>query len=143
MVYYVKYDEIRQRQRFLSELADAAEKLNREWSDAAPYSAYAQERMLHLAIESVTDIGSLLIDGFMMRDAGSYEDIIEILRGEEVMDEDVAARLTDLIRLRKPLIQDYIGFDRASRHPLLADLPDTLRAFSVQVDQFLDRQPLK
>ena len=143
MVYYVNYDQLRLRQRFLSELADAAEKLDREWFGAAPFGAYAQERILHLAIESVTDIGSLLIDGFMMRDAGSYEDIIEILRGEEVMDERVAAFLTDLIRLRRPLVQDYVHFDRASRHPLLAGLPDTLRSFSVQVDQFLERQPLK
>lgn len=143
MVYYVNYDQIRLRQRFLSELAEAAEELDRTWTNGNVLQAYAQERILHLAIEAVTDIGSLLIDGFMMRDAGSYEDIIDILRGEEVVDAPLAGLLSELVRERKRLVQDYLRLDRAAKHPGLSSLPEALRAFSGQVDRFIDRQPLK
>ncbi|HLR71218.1 MAG TPA: HepT-like ribonuclease domain-containing protein, partial [Pseudogracilibacillus sp.] len=43
------------------------------------------ERIVHVLIESVLDVGNMMIDGFIMRDPGSYEDIIDILVDEEVI----------------------------------------------------------
>lgn len=35
------------------------------------------ERIVHMTIESMLDVGNMMIDGFIMRDPGSYNDIIE------------------------------------------------------------------
>jgi len=142
LVYYVNHARIRDRQRFVHELGGMAKELQDRWEDGL-LCALAQERLLHMAIEAVTDIGSDLIDGFMMRDASSYEDIIEVLRGEGAVDEGLARYLTELVSLRKPLVQEYYAFGRGGRHPLLEDLPVMLREFARQVDQFIESQPLK
>ena len=43
------------------------------------FEFYALERIAHLMIDCVLDVGNAMIDGFIMRDPGSYEDIIDIL----------------------------------------------------------------
>ena len=45
----------------------------------------ALERIVHLLIENVLDVGNAMIDGFIMRDPGSYDDIIDILVDEKVV----------------------------------------------------------
>lgn len=45
----------------------------------------ALERLVQLLIESIIDVGNMMIDGFIMRDPGSYEDIIDILEDEKVI----------------------------------------------------------
>jgi len=100
----------------------------------------AQERALHLAIEIVTDIGSYLIDGFIMRDASSYEDIIEITSGEGVFPESIVPELLELVRLRKPLVQDYYSWKSSELHPLLKKLPALLVEFKVAVEQYIEKE---
>ena len=46
------------------------------------------ERLAHMLVESIIDVGNMMIDGFIMRDPGSYEDIIDILVDEKVLPED-------------------------------------------------------
>ena len=36
-------------------------------------------------IESIIDVGNTMIDGFIMRDPGGYEDIIDIMEDEKVI----------------------------------------------------------
>lgn len=142
MVYYVNHSRIRERLQFMQELSGLGRQLLERWEDGWLCSL-AQERLMHMAIEAVTDVGSDLIDGFMMRDASSYEDIIEVLRGEGAVDDDLARYLHDLVSLRKPLVQEYDSFERHSRHPLLEHLPERLPQFVRQVDRFIESQPLK
>lgn len=104
---------------------------------------FAEERALHLAIEAITDVGSYLIDGFIMRDASSYEDIVEIMRDESVIDHELALQLTGLVRLRKPLVQEYVDWDRSHAHELSAALPGLLRAFSIRVKAYLDQEGIQ
>src|SRR5690625_4895185 len=35
------------------------------------------EHLTHVLIESIIDVGNMMIDGFIMRDPGSYQDIIK------------------------------------------------------------------
>ena len=49
------------------------------------------ERLVHVAIECLADIGNVLIDALLMRDPASYVDIIDVLRDEEVVSRDTAA----------------------------------------------------
>ncbi|WP_410511848.1 DUF86 domain-containing protein [Paenibacillus sp. BR2-3] len=100
-----------------------------------------QERSLHLAIEVVTDVGSCLIDGFIMRDAGSYEDIISIIHEETVFGGiGIYEKLIELVALRKPLVQDYYEWDRSMLHPLTPVLPDILERFASDVRNYLNQE---
>lgn len=98
---------------------------------------FAQERILHLAIEMVTDVASYLIDGFIMRDAGSYEDIIEIMRDEKVVSHELAQQLTQLVNLKRGLNQGYLGFGRGQLHPCMVNLDAQLMQFQQNVRDFL------
>jgi uncharacterized protein YutE (UPF0331/DUF86 family) len=97
-----------------------------------------------LAIETVTDVGSLLIDGFLLRDAAGYGDIVSILTDEQAIGEDTAAFLLQLVKLRRPLVQDYYLMERSGRqsgrHPLLAQLPSHMEAFAASVRAFVLRE---
>lgn len=143
-MYYVNHEQIDLRLRFLPTLTEACDQLSSGWERAGQAEKLlmhlAQERTLHLAIETVTDIGSLLIDAFMMRDASSYEDIIDILAGERVFDEQVASVLRQLVLLRRPLVQDYAAYPRVELHPLISILPATLQSFAESVPAFISRE---
>ncbi|MGD8192083.1 type VII toxin-antitoxin system HepT family RNase toxin [Brevibacillus ginsengisoli] len=67
----------------------------------------AIERGLHLSIEAIVDVGNALIDGFIMRDPGSYSDIVEILRDEQVISQPLAEKLTIVVEFRKQLVNEY------------------------------------
>lgn len=109
--------------------------------DGGTFTGLVQERCLHLAIEVVTDVGSSLIDGFIMRDAGSYEDIISIIHEEKVFEgSSLYGLLIQLVALRKPLVQDYYAWDRTSLHPLTAKLPEALEQFAAAVQSYLDQE---
>lgn len=150
-MYYVNREQLEERLRFLPTLADAARSLaaiRRDEETAGSMSAdallaaLAAERVVHLAIEAVTDIGSLLIDGFLMRDASSYEDIVEIIRGEQVVDAPLAAALIELTMERRPLVQQYYALERGEPHPLVDTLPQTLTLFGEAVRAFVERELL-
>lgn len=61
----------------------------------------ALERISHLMIECILDVGNDMIDGFIMRDPGSYDDIMDILTDEKVVAEDEANKLAVLDLFQK------------------------------------------
>ncbi len=67
----------------------------------------ALERITHNAIESVIDVGNLMIDGFIMRDPGSYDDIIDILIDEKVIASEKEKPFKELISLRKNIVREF------------------------------------
>ncbi|GLI05268.1 hypothetical protein YDYSG_12980 [Paenibacillus tyrfis] len=145
-MYYVNQEQIDARLAFVPDLLKACAALESAWeapeSESELLLHLAQERTLHLAIETVTDVGSLLIDAFMMRDASSYEDIVEILAGEGVFGADVAAVLTELVKLRRSLTQEYNTLPRSGLHPMIAKLPGALSAFAEAVPAFIRKEML-
>ena len=54
------------------------------------------ERITHNTIESFMDVGNLIIDGFIMRDPGSYDDIIDILIDEKVIASEMEKPFKEL-----------------------------------------------
>ncbi|WP_239617591.1 DUF86 domain-containing protein [Cohnella mopanensis] len=138
-MYDVNVDSIRRRLACLPEIAQALSAATVEWSGGL-IEGLAQERALHLAAEIVTDVGHALIDGFIMRDASSYEDIIEIIAGEGVITEQVSEPLRRLVLLRKTLVQEYDLWPRSELHPLTAELPRVLMGFSDQVETYLQQE---
>lgn len=73
-----------------------------------PVLRAAAERALHIALESLTDIGNIMIDALVMRDAASYEDIFDILTEEKVFDQEFAAHFRPVVVFRKQLAHEYM-----------------------------------
>lgn len=138
-MYYVNREQIELRLQCIPSIAEAMREIGAGWNGSM-VQGLAQERALHLAIETVTDVGSYLIDGFIMRDASSYEDIIEINAEEQVFPRELTPVLIELVRLRKPLVQEYYAWSSQTCHPFLAVLPDVLETFASSVRQYVERE---
>ncbi|KAA8784391.1 uncharacterized protein YutE (UPF0331/DUF86 family) [Paenibacillus sp. 4624] len=138
-MYYVNREQIARRLDAIPEVAEGLRQVVQAW-DGGLVLGMVQERCLHLAIEIVTDVGSYLIDGFIMRDASSYDDIIQINYEENVFDESTYGVLRQLVTLRKPLVQDYYSWQRTVLNSLSAALPDVLEQFSGQVSTYVEKE---
>lgn len=100
---------------------------------------FAAARALHVAIECVTDIGNALIDGFFMRDPGSYEDIVEILKDESVLPEEEGEQIKRLVECRRKLVVQYTDVDKKELERLTA-LADALKPFSRRIGEYLKQE---
>lgn len=138
-MYYVNQEQIAVRLNSIPALSDAIVQLQEQWNGDI-IQQLAQERALHLAIEIVTDVGSYLIDGFLMRDASSYDDIVEITAGEGVYPAEMTPILLELVRLRRPLVQQYFEWESQQLHPLMLQLPQLLLQFKQAVEQYVAKE---
>ncbi|MNI56949.1 hypothetical protein D3C73_1119810 [compost metagenome] len=139
-MYYVNRKQIENILGQIPDIGTGLRAASDAW-DGSVVTGLLQERCLHLAIEVVTDVGSCLIDGFIMRDAGSYEDIISIIHEETVLgDSGIYDVLISLVALRRPLVQDYYAWDRSVLHPLTKQLPQVLERFASEVRRYLDQE---
>ena len=138
-MYYVNVEQIQQRLQAIPAISETLADLAARWS-GSQLEGMAQERALHLAIETVTDVGSFLIDGFIMRDASSSEDLVDIIVEENVLPSDLVAPLTALVKLRKPLVQNYYEWPRTELHELSPVLPEVLTQFRTAVERYLAQE---
>ena len=83
-MYFVDREKIEQILVFMNEQMNNFTH-QREWNTTI--EKLGLERVAHTLIESILDVGNSMIDGFIMRDPGSYEDIIDILLDEKVINE--------------------------------------------------------
>ncbi|MBM7694711.1 uncharacterized protein YutE (UPF0331/DUF86 family) [Peribacillus deserti] len=126
-MYFVDREKIEKTLRFLETQNSLFETLTvSEAMVPGSVSALATERISQTMIDSVLDIGNAMIDGFIMRDPGSFEDIIDILEDERVVTNDMAVSFKGTIPLRKMLIQDYAEL---SLEALLTGMKTALPAF--------------
>ncbi|WP_409366699.1 DUF86 domain-containing protein [Lysinibacillus sp. 38-6] len=103
-------------------------------------SKLALERIGHNVMESMMDVGNLMIDGFIMRDPGSYEDIIDILIDEKVVSSDMEASLKAVVGLRKMLVREFVSVDITEVvNVLTASLP-ALKQFAPAVNSYLTNE---
>jgi len=98
------------------------------------------ERALHLSIEGIVDVGNALIDGFIMRDPGSYSDVVEILRDEQVITDEQAVILTRVTEFRKHLVNDYTNVPAEEMFALVVAAVPALRQFDPRVRAFLKKE---
>lgn len=127
----------------LSRMLDLLDKLAARGAEnvlADDVAEAAMERALHLSIEAVIDVGNALIDGFIMRDPGSYSDIVEILRDERVISDEQARVLTDVVEFRRHLVNQYTRVPAAEMVALVQDSLPTLRQFEPAVRTYLQNE---
>lgn len=105
-----------------------------------PIEKAALERITHLMIEAVLDVGNAMIDGFIMRDPGSYEDIIEILIDEKVVTEEIGKSLKTLVQSRKVLVQLYTEIDHTELLNQFSSLIKDLALFPNNVRDYLENE---
>ncbi|VEF47085.1 YutE [Bacillus freudenreichii] len=109
-----------------------------EW--ATDIEKGALERIAQTIIESILDTGNAMIDGFIMRDPGSYEDIIDILTDEKVITNDMSESLKSVIKFRKMLVQQYIEVDHSQVKSILKEELASLKQFSPKVRDYLTNE---
>ncbi|WP_227937462.1 DUF86 domain-containing protein [Alkalihalobacillus deserti] len=97
----------------------------------------ALERIAYVLIESIIDVGNSMIDGFIMRDPGGYEDIIDILEDEKVVIKEDALALKALIGLRKQLVQNYAEVNHQQLLDLFFEHNQALIKFPLEVRRYL------
>lgn len=97
----------------------------------------ALERVAHVLIESIIDVGNQMIDGFIMRDPGSYADIIDILNDEKVISDEEAHSLGATIEMRKELVRSYRSVDHSRLINALNEQLPALKNFPSQVRRYL------
>jgi uncharacterized protein YutE (UPF0331/DUF86 family) len=100
----------------------------------------ALERIAINTIESIIDVGNSMIDGFIMRDPGSYDDIIDILLDEKVISTDMEASLKEVISLRKMLVRDFVNVDHQLVATTLVRNLNALTVFPKKVDMYLTNE---
>jgi uncharacterized protein YutE (UPF0331/DUF86 family) len=100
----------------------------------------AVERMVHMVIEAVLDVGNSMIDGFIMRDPGSYDDILDILEDEKVITEEMCESFKRIIVLRKSLLQFYTNINHQElREAFHSELP-ALKRFATSVRGYIENE---
>lgn len=110
----------------------------KEWS--TPLEKAALERVAQMMLESVLDVGNSMIDGFIMRDPGSYEDIIDILMDEKVISAETGSSLKTLIGFRKMLVQFYTEIDHSELIQQLSKHLPALDLFTSNVRDYLTNE---
>ncbi|AOT01495.1 DUF86 domain-containing protein [Exiguobacterium acetylicum] len=103
-------------------------------------TALAMERIGFLVIESVIDIGNSMIDGFIMRDPGSYEDIILILEDEKVIDGPLATSLKKLVALRTLIVRSFTESSMAEIRAVLETEEAELRRFPEAIRRYIETE---
>ncbi|MEH7334173.1 DUF86 domain-containing protein [Neobacillus drentensis] len=109
-----------------------------EWS--TPLEKAALERITQMSLEAIFDVGNAMIDGFIMRDPGSYDDIIEILMDERVISQETGNVLKSLIPYRKQLVQDYTEIVHSELKEQFAKSHTALSLFAKNVRDYLTNE---
>lgn len=97
-------------------------------------------RLSHVVIEAIIDVGNTMIDGFIMRDPGSYEDIIDIMEDEKVITSEMAAPLKQVIGLRQMIVREFIDVDTAKIIEVLDASYESLGLFPEKVRHYVEHE---
>jgi uncharacterized protein YutE (UPF0331/DUF86 family) len=137
-VYFIDRNQIGESLDYMEELLVIYRNGSR-WADDEIRSL-ALERIVHVIIESIIDVGNSMIDGFIMRDPGSYEDIIDIMEDERVITTEMAVPLKKVIELRKMLVREFTKVDIAKIDTIFYEEIDVLEEFPNKVRHYLENE---
>lgn len=100
----------------------------------------ALERIVHVLVECILDTGNDMIDGFIMRDPGSYDDIMDILVDEKVVPEEEGSQLKKLVSCRKTLVQQYQEVDHHDLLQVISEVEHALQVFPNRIRTYLEQE---
>ena len=134
MMYFVDREKIEQ---ILIYMEDVQAHLKAMKKPKGVTEQLAFERIAYVVIESIIDVGNSMIDGFIMRDPGGYEDIIDILEDEKVIVVEQAHSLKEVIAVRKQLVQEYTAINHQTLVDALTKNAEALEQFPNNVRRYL------
>ncbi|MCY1597930.1 DUF86 domain-containing protein [Staphylococcus pettenkoferi] len=131
-MYFVNKQKIEDKLNYLQQLTEdyPENKANR----------YAFERIAQMLIESAVDIGNMIIDGFILRDPGNYQDVIDILELEGVISKDTQQVVNETVANRKQFVHRYDELDTEALVPLFDRAVPVYQTFVKEVLQFLENE---
>jgi uncharacterized protein YutE (UPF0331/DUF86 family) len=135
-MYFVDRKKVEATLQFVETLLKEYKTLNVE----STKDKLALERLSQLLIESVIDVGNMMIDGFIMRDPGSYEDIIDILEDERVIPDTESTPYKEVIALRKMLVKDYLHINHEVVQQVLNKNYTILEQFTTRIREYLNNE---
>ncbi|RWR06973.1 DUF86 domain-containing protein [Siminovitchia fortis] len=136
-MYFVDREKIEKTLMYMERQIQLFEE-KKEWESIVEKTAL--ERIAQTVIESILDTGNAMIDGFIMRDPGSYDDIIDILTDEKVITDDMSESLKTVINFRKMLVQQYIEVDHGQVQSMLKEEINALKQFAPKVRDYLTNE---
>lgn len=137
-MYFVDRSKITKNLAHLNELLSIFEGES-NWTDSA-VKKLALQRIGHNVMESMMDVGNVMIDGFIMRDPGSYDDIIDILVDEKVITPEMDAPLKAVVGLRKMIVRDFLQVDDEEIVRVLTESLPMLKQFAPKVEAYLENE---
>jgi len=109
------------------------------WAENFTHSL-ALSRLTHVVIESIIDVGNTMIDGFIMRDPGGYDDIIDIMDDEKVITPEMSEPLKKVIGLRTMIVREFNNVDTGLIVNVLDETIETLTEFPKKVRHYLEHE---
>lgn len=100
-MYFVDKEVLQDRLNYIDSLADQLESAE----------GFKLERISQMLVEAVVDVGNMIIDGFILRDPGSYQDVIDILENESAISPEDNAHFTETFKWRKELTRNYTNIN--------------------------------
>ncbi|RHB51652.1 HepT-like ribonuclease domain-containing protein [Exiguobacterium sp. AM39-5BH] len=133
-MYFVNREKINET---LVHMETMLSRLDQLEGDAFTVELAKQRLAVHL-MEGVIDVGNSMIDGFIMRDPGSYEDIVDILLDERVLDAETVEATKVLVGLRAHYVREFVTADSARFDAWVERYKSTFKAFPEQVRRYLE-----
>ena len=137
-MYFVDRNKITITLKHLDEIIEILEK-EKDWLKD-DLSILALQRIGHNMMEAMMDVGNLVIDGFIMRDPGSYEDIVDILVDEKVITPEMEKPLKEVVGLRKMIVREFVQVDNEEVLKVLTTNLDAVKQFSPRVVSYLENE---
>jgi len=129
-MYFVDRDELALKLNYITQLT----------VDFTAAEGYALERICHMLIESTVDVGNMMIDGFIMRDPGSYQDVIDIMEMEKVITSEDAGKMSETLPMRQWMVRDYTQINHEQLKSAFSDNLDAYQNFQHAVESFIERE---
>lgn len=100
------------------------------------------ERNMQLAIQSVLDLGSMMIADYSFGTPNDNEHIIAILGNNRVLPPELAARIRKMGGMRNALVHDYLYIDEDELFDAFENRLDDFDDFTAHLVNFLDGHPV-
>lgn len=137
-MYFVDRNKITEQLNYMDELLEVYEKQS-SWTTTA-LEKLAFERIVQVVIESMIDVGNSMIDGFIMRDPGSYEDIVDIMDDEEVITDEMVEPIKAVVAMRKALVSSFTTLDYEEMDRQMKKSLPALKEWSARVTHYLENE---
>lgn len=129
-MYFVDKNKLIERLDYITKLSE----------DIKGAEGYALERISHMLIESTVDVGNMIIDAFILRDPGSYSDVMDIMALEGVITDDTRDEFLQTFQWRTILQREYTEIDHDQLKMDFLKHLSAYATFKSDVEQFFENE---